>query len=380
MASEQNDDDAVESGSVDPGEQNSEAPKRDPVQRFTRIVLIVLAVLFVWYVFADRYAPWTDQARVLGFTVPITPKVSGRVRQVHVIENQFVEAGDLLLEIEPREYELALLRAEAALDIAGQSTGADTASVKAAEATLGKARAQLKQAKLSKERYQRIYEQDPGAVSSNARERAQTGLVEAEAHLANAHADLERAKEQLGKGGKDNARLRDATAALEQSRIDLAETKIYAPSNGGITNLKLAEGYYANKGTPLMTFVSTGDIWIQANMRENSMAGIAAGAPVDIALDQLPGRVFKGTVISKGFAVKQPSVGAAGELVTIKGESGWLRDAQRFPIIIHFADENASGHRLAGAQADVQIYGGNAILNGLGWLWIRFMSLLSFVY
>jgi multidrug resistance efflux pump len=359
---------------------SEDASGKDPVRRFTHIVLIVLVVLFLWYVLADRYAPWTDQARVVGFTVPIASKVSGRVKAVHVFENQFVQLGDLLLEIDPKDYKLALQRAEAALDIAGQSTGADTAGVKAAEASLGKARAQLRQAQRDSERVERIYKQDPGAVSANSRDRASSALAQARSNEANAVAELEHAKEQLGKGGKENARVRDATAALEQARIDLAETKVYAPSTGGITNLKLDEGHYASKGAPLMTFVSFDKVWIQANMRENNMAGIETGAAGEIARDQLPGRVFRGTVASKGFAVKQPSFGATGQLIDIKSDSSWLREAQRFPIIIHFADDGARGYRLVGAQADVQIYGSSSILNGLGWLWIRFMSLMSFVY
>ena len=357
-----------------------EAPKGDPVRRFTRIVVGLLIALFIWYVLADRLAPWTDQARVIGFTVPVAPKVSGKVKQVDVVENQFVEAGDLLAKIDPREYELNLQRAEAALEIAGQETGADTAGVKAVEASLGSVRATLRKAEQGFERIERIYKEDPGAVSQASRDRARAARDEARGQEANALAELERAKEQLGKGGGDNPRVRAAVAALEQTRIDLAETIVYAPSNGGITNLKIDEGYYAKKGTPLMTFVSFTDIWIQANMRENSMANVEIGDRVEITLDQLPGKVFAGTVASKGFAVKQPSYGRTGELMTIKGDKGWLRDAQRFPVIIHFADESAYGYRLGGGQADVQFYGGNPILNWLGWIWIRSMSWFSYIY
>jgi hypothetical protein len=69
-----------------------------------------------------------------------------------------------------------------------------------------------------------------------------------------------------------------------------------------------------------------------------------------------------------------------GGLATIKGDAGWLRDAQRFPVIIKFTDDESAGLRRIGGQADVQIYGDNWLLNGLGWLWIRFMSLMSYVY
>lgn len=364
--------------------QSTEPPhkQRDPVRRYTRIVLVVVVLLFVWYVAADRVAPWTDQARVDAFVVPITPKVSGWVTAVNVGQDQIVDVGTVLVEIDPKPYELAVQRAEANLDIAGQDTGADTAAVAAAEASLATARARLRQDQQNVERLQRIHDQDPGAVSAAARDQALAGRDAAIAEKANAAADLEQAKQQLGKTGEDNARVRDAIATLEQTRIDLAATKLHSPSNGGITNLEVAVGHYATAGAPLMTFVSVSDVWIEAYLRENSLANIQEGDPVDIVLDTAPGRVWKGAVSSRGYAVQKPTSGQAGGLVTVKTNSGWLRDAQRFPVVIRFNDDSARGFRTVGGQADVQIYtqNSNAVLNALGWLWIRFMSLLSYVY
>ena len=96
----------------------------------------------------------------------------------------------------------------------------------------------------------------------------------------------------------------------------------------------------------------------------------------------VPGKVFEGVVFSRGYAVQKPSSGHAGGLVSVKGDSGWLRDAQRFPVVIHFEDETAYGYRFMGGQADVQIYTkkSNFLLNTLGWLWIRFMAFMSYVY
>jgi multidrug resistance efflux pump len=86
-------------------------------------------------------------------------------------------------------------------------------------------------------------------------------------------------------------------------------------------------------------------------------------------------------VKSIGVGVAQGKSESLGELQTIKTTSGWLRDAQRFAVIIDFADDEAVGYRRAGGQVDVQIYtGDHSILNGLGWLWIRLLSMLSFVY
>jgi multidrug resistance efflux pump len=358
------------------------ASPRDPVRRYTRILLGVVAFLFIWYVWADRVAPWTDQARVDGFIVAITPKVSGKVKEVNVIQDQLVQAGDVLAVIDPRTYELTVQRAEARLEIAGQETGADTATVAAAEASLGAARARRLKAEQDHERIESIFRQDPGATSKSARDNARSTKDAALAQEANAVAELEKAKELLGKGGADSPRIREALAALEQARIDLAETTIYAPSSGGITNLELDVGHYAKKGVPIMTFVSVTDSWVEAYLRENSLVNIEAGDPVELILDTVPGRIFNGVVASKGFAVQIPTQGRAGGLVTVKGGSGWLRDAQRFPVVIHFADDAPTGYRFMGGQADVQIYTkkSNFLLNTLGWLWIRFMSLMSYVY
>lgn len=362
------------------GEDTSKA--QDPVARWTRILLIVVGLLFLWYISADRVAPWTDQARVDGFIVAITPRVSGKVKKVNVVQDQLVEAGDVLAKIDPRPYELTVQRAEARLEIAGQETGADTANVAAAEASLAAARARRLKAEQDHERIERIFEQDPGATSKAARDNAKAAKEAALAQEANARAEFEKAKELLGQGGDDSPIIRDAVAALEQARIDLADTTLYAPSNGGITNLELEVGHYAKKGVPVMTFVSDSKVWVEAYLRENSLANIELGDPAEIVLDVAPGQVFKGKVVSKGYAVAKPTSGFAGGLVEVKGDSGWLRDAQRFPVVIHFDDERVVGYLYMGGQADVQIYTkkSNFLLNALGWLWIRFMSFMSYVY
>jgi len=353
----------------------------DPVRRTTWVVIVLAALVFVWYVMADRHTPWTDQARVDGWVVSMAPKVAGRVVEVAVVANQRVKAGDVLLRIQPKEYELALQQAESALALARQATGADSAGVDAAKANVDKARADLLKRQKNSERYQRIFEQDPGAVSSSTMESAAASQASAEAALKTAEADLERARQQLGSAGEDNAKLRDARAALEQARFDLESTKIRAPSDGGITNLRVFVGDYAAQGEAVMTFVSTTDVWVKAYMRENSMAGIKTGNKVGIVLDSLPGKVLPGKVASVGFAVSQPSGGAAGEVETVKITSGWLRDAQRFPVIVRFDGDAGKGFRRYGGQADVQFYSDeHPLLDALGWAWIRLMAWLSYVY
>ena len=353
--------------------------KVDPVRRLTRNMLLVALVLFVWYILADRFAPWTDQARVQAYVVPIVSKVAGRVDEIFVSREQVVKSGELLVQIDPAEYEIAVAHAESELELAGQDTGAETAEISSAQARVVDARVHLDHMQTQAKRI--IEVEKRGAISKAQGDRARAAVKQARAKLELATSDLEKAKQKLGKQGKENPRIRSAFAQLKQARIELAETKIYAPSVGIITNLQIDDGHYAKIGTPLMTFVSVDDVWIQANLRENSINNIKIGAKVDIALDVAPGREFSGTVSSIGVGVEQSSTGGEiGGLSSVQGKSGWMRDAQRFPVIIYFDDYSEKGLRRIGGQADVQIYGDSMILNGLGWLWIRFMSLLSYIY
>ena len=358
-----------------------EKPKSDPVRRLTKIFLIFCLFLFVWHILADRIAPYTDQARVRSFIVPISPRISGPVVKVAVKNNQVVKSGDLLAQIDPRDFEIAVESAKADVDATGQTLGVETASIKSAAASLADEVAQLERARQDFERVNRIKNLDPGAVAKSELDRVTSALAQAESQVAGAEAELEKARQKLGKRGKDNPKMRAAVAALEKAQLDLARTTIYAPSDGGITNLDLDIGHYAQAGQPLMTFITFTAVWVQANMRENSIGRIKAGNTVDIVLDVAPGRIFKGEVVSVGYGVDDGQKNAKGSLPTIEAKSGWLRDAQRFPVIIKFADEKAYGLRRPGAQADVVIYtGNNWILNPMSWLWIRLMSVMSYVY
>ncbi len=372
---------ATETGPQVTETQDDANSKHDPVRWVTLYVFIFCLFLFVWYVAADRLAPWTDQARVQGFIIPITPKVSGLVTKVNVVADQVVMKGELLLEIDPADYEIALRRAESSLELAGQDVGAGSANIDSTIAQLAEARAELKRKRSDLQRTQNIYKQDPGAVSEAEIDRRQAGVEQSESKVTSLRAEVEKAKQQAGSEGEDNARIRDARAALKQAQINLSETKLYAPSDGGVTNLTIDEGYYANTGSPLMTFISGTDVWVKAYLRENSLSNLKIGDAVEILLDVAPGKIFKGEVSTIGYGISQPSGGAAGELETVKADSGWLRDAQRFPVIIKFSDDSSRGIRRHGGQADVQIYtGDHFIVNTLGRIWIRLMSYLSYVY
>jgi len=359
--------------------ETSEVNTNDPVKRITRIALIVIAIMFIWYVVADRLAPWTDQARVQAYVVPIVSQVAGRVIEVNVGKDQEVQQGDILLKIDPSDYELAVESAETELELAGQNIGAGTASVSTAQAKVVEAQANVDHLKAQSKR---VYELEKKQIYSVARgDKARAAVVKAQAQMESAKAELEKAKQELGVDGKENPKIRSAIAKLKKAQIDLSRTTILAPSHGGITNLKIDQGHYASVGAPLMTFIEVDNVWIKANLRENSIANVKVGTPVDIILDSAPGRIFQGEVSSMGFAVSHEKGGAIGDLETIESSAGWLRDAQRFPVYITFDSESTKGLLRLGGQADVQFYSTDSwIINSLGWIWIRLLSWFSYVY
>ena len=152
--------------------------KRDPVRRVTLIVLAICVLIFIWYVLADRQTPYTDQARVDGLIVPIDPRVSGYVTEMYVRLHSVVTKDEVLFQIDPRPYEMAVKTAEAEVDNAVQQMGARSARVKSATGRVGVARAQLDRAQRNFDRVEKISATDPGALSQADRDQAETGLAQ----------------------------------------------------------------------------------------------------------------------------------------------------------------------------------------------------------
>ncbi len=354
----------------------------DPVRKWTFILLGACAVLMIWYVIADRVTPYTTQARVNALVVPIAAEVSGTVADVTVSSNQFVATGDVLFNIDRERYELAVATAEANLQSARQATGASEAGVDQAIAQLAAARASYVRAEQDAMRLNRIKKEDPGAISDRRIESAEATLGVAQSQVAAAEAGLERARQDLGETGEANSRILQAQAALDQAQLDLARTTVTAPDNGVITDVQVDRGNFAQAGAPLMTFLATQDIWVQADFTENGLGNIKRGDKVELVFDALPGRVLKGTIRTTGFGVNVDSA-PLGSLPTIDNDRSWLRDAQRFSVLVNFELPNADdrlGIRI-GAQASVIVYTDNGFLfNTVGKLKMRIVSILTYAY
>ncbi len=359
---------------------DTETAGSDPVRKWTLITLGIIALLLTWYLGADRFTPFSGQARVDAYVIPIAPRVTGNVLSVDVANNQLVQEADMLLTLDDSQYRLAVNRARADLESAEQEFGASSAGVDSAAAGVEAAKAELVRAQKDYSRMQRIRAEEPGAISQRRLDLAQATLTAAESRVAAAEAELERARQTRGREGTDNARIQAARATLNQAELELDWTRVRAPAGGLVTDLQLEIGNLAQPGKPLMTFVGINDVWIQADMRENNLGHVQVGDSVDIALDVQPGRILKGRVRSIGYGVDSGTSTALGNLPTIENDRNWLREAQRFPVIIEIDNPESLGLRV-GAQATVMIYTEPSfLLVPFGKVYMRLVTLFSYLY
>jgi multidrug resistance efflux pump len=373
--------DETNNDSTDRDEATAATPPKDPVRKWTLIILALCGVLMIYYIIADRVTPYTTQARVNALVVPIAPEVSGTVTDVAVKSNQLVSQGDLLFQVDRERYELAVETAQANLQSARQATGASTANIDAAKAQVVSAQANLLRAEQDAVRLRRIKQEDPGAISDRRVEMAEASYTAAKASVQAAEANLERARQDLGASGEANFRILQAQAGVDQAQLDLQRTSVTAPDDGVVTDVRVDRGNFAQAGAPLMTFLASHDIWVQADFTENNLGNIKPGDEVDIVFDALPGEVVKGTIRTTGFGVNVESA-PLGALPTIDNDRQWLRDSQRFSVLVDFELPNAEDRRgiRVGAQASVVVYtGGGFLFNSIAWLKMRLLSLLTYI-
>ena len=355
--------------------------EKDPVRRWTFIVLALCIILMIVYLAGDRLTPFTNQARVNAVVVPVAPQVAGRLVSVDVKNNQMVEAGQKLFSIDPGSYELAVQAAEATLKNTEQSIEAGVSNVAAASANVESAKASVWSAEQDAMRMRRIREEDAGAISERRIQTSEASLASARGRLAAAEANLQATKSALGSTDENNAQLQQARSSLDKARLDLERTNVYAPSDGLITDLRVDPGNFAGAGAPLMTFIAIHDTWVQADLSENNLGNVDPGDPVEIVFDVFPGKVFKGRVRQTGYGV-QVNNNALGTLPTIDNDRNWLRDEQRFPVIIDYeVDDEKTANLRVGSQASIIVYTGDHwLINMLGRLYIRINALLSYAY
>jgi multidrug resistance efflux pump len=347
------------------------------------IVLILIVASLAWYFVSDRLTPYTSQARVQAFVVPVPAEVSGTVLKVHVKNNDEVQRGQPLFDIDPTQYKIALQRSRSDYESVRLSVGASNAAVEAAKAALQSAIASNVYAQQDATRLEEIYQQDPGALSLRRVQNAQATRITARSQVEAARADLRKAQETAGASGEKNAQLLSARAAIEKAELDLKRTQVVAPARGTVTDLRTDVGQFAQTGAAAMTLIAVHDLWISADMTENNLGNVKPGDRAEIVLDVMPGEVLKGRVRSVGTGVGSGQQAQPGTLPAIENSRDWLRQAQRFPVAVEFDPserERLHGIRIGG-QADVLIYTGDYdVMNWLAGVFIKLMSYFSYLY
>ncbi|MBR6099090.1 HlyD family secretion protein [bacterium] len=287
----------------------------------TLVLLVIMIIGIAYFIFDSLKYQTTDDAYVETTTVSVAPKVSGHIIKVYIKDNQPVNEGDLIAEIDPTDYEISLDKADAAYErmLLNQQN---------AKANLSASKSNIELAKKDLDRYTKLYEE--GAVSKQTLDAAQAKYDSAQANLTNAEqAILSDSDDKVA-----DADLRALKAAKEQASKNLEYTKIYAPQTGTIANRRVEKGMYVNVGSPLCVIVPN-EVWIVANFKENQLKGMKPGQVVDIKVDTYPNKVFKGKIDSI-----QRSSGAKSSLFPPENAVGsFVKIVQRIPVKIVFTEK-----------------------------------------
>lgn len=307
----------------------------------------------------------TDDAFVDGHVYTIASKIPGTVRRVLVDDNQRIKKGDLLVEIDPEDYEArvketsSVLDSEEAklaevrsrevaamrqLDEAGAAVATARADLQMEEATLGQTERDAKRAKalfadeaFSREQYEKsdtAYDVAKARVKA-ARER----LREAEIAVETQKAFVRQVKST---SAAQQSTIGQRKAQLDTAQLNYGYTRIYAPADGYITKKSVEPGNQLQAGQPLMAVAGLGDIWVVANYKETQMKKISPGQKVSIKFDTYPDREFTGTVQSI-----MAGTGAVFSLFPPENATGqYVKVVQRIPVKIVLDKDTDSGHVL----------------------------------
>ncbi len=283
---------------------------------FVKIVLNLLifgsAIYFGYEKFEEYFSnPWTRDGQVRAQVIQVSPRISGMVMEIAVIDNQFVKKGSLLFKIDqsPFKIEIAQTRAE-----------------------LKRERANLRGTKIEYERVNKIAKKDKGAVS-------QKDLIR---HEVNYHKSL--------------AQIDSLKEALNAARLNLSFTKIYASVDGYVSNINFQVGSQAVANQPILALVDSNSFWVFGYFRESMISEIKIGDKAQVTLMAYKEKPISGKVESIGWGIAH-SDGNPGEnlLPSIKPVFQWIRLAQRIPVRIKL-DKLPDGVELRfGLSASVMI-------------------------
>lgn len=319
-----------------------------------RVLLPILAAVLVflggvYFTIHSYFYQSTDDAFVEGHIISVAPRVEGQIINLYVDDNQHLEEGQLIAEIDPKDYEVKLAQAEAKLQEAKASLNMTDKQVEQNEATLSQysqdihsTQSKLNFAKEDYKRYNDMYKE--GIVSKQDYDNSMTNLHVAQANYNSAN-DRVKASESSLQSSKARkaaveAEIKRLEAEVEQAKLNLSYTKIYAPQEGNVTARSVEKGNYVNVAQPLLAIVPT-KVWVVANFKETQLESMKPGQPVSIKIDTYPHKVFKGKVDSI-----QRATGAKASLFPPENAVGsYVKIVQRVPVKIVF-DEDYSQYNI----------------------------------
>ncbi|VVO02841.1 HlyD family secretion protein [Pseudomonas fluorescens] len=301
------------------------------------LIVVLLALVLGWFAW-EHYtrAPWTRDARVRADVVTLSADVSGRIVSLRVQDNQHVHKGQLLLEIDPARYALAVEHARRSVEVAQATQGQSRAAIISSEALLKQRQSEERRRRTLKQRF---------AISGEEWEKSSTEVAVAQAELLRNQANL----------GLAQANVQLAIAALSQAELDLQRTRVAAPVSGYVTNLLTREGDFATSGGALLALVDSDSFYVSGYFEETKLPRIEEGSRVRIQL--MSGETFGGVVQSIAFAITDRENAPGSRLLAnINPSYTWVKLAQRVPVRIQIDPDYADKGRLrAGTTATVTV-------------------------
>lgn len=320
---------------------------------------VILGAVSYWFISNSGYEA-TDDATVEAHVIQVSPKISAHVREVLFDDNYQVKRGDLVIELDPRDYEVALASAVANLASVQSKLIESEAQKNVAQAGLGQVTADLASAQATAEnveadfkRNEQLYrthvidrrEYDSSAAQAKS---AAAGVESATKKVASQEAQIRLASAHYV---TTSAEAKQAEAQVQQAQLQLSYTRIFAPFAGRVTKKSVEPGSYVQPGQTLFSLVPS-DVWIVANFKETQLKKMKVGQPVSVRVDAVPGRIFKAHVESM-----QVGTGSRFTILPPENATGnFVKVVQRVPVKIVFDDPPSALDRLwAGESVEPRV-------------------------